>query len=382
MSNFNDENKDSRANITFNQIKKKRRGKFVILIIICLFMVSLGSVFTAMIISDAEKKESTYINQEGERLGFISKESSTKLQDLIGKTIKSVVSIISVVDNEEFIRETNVGTGIVLNEEGYIVSSYYSISSASKIKIKTYNDIVYEADIVGFDSIYDIALLKVEPGKLTPINISDKPVNVKAGDKVMSIGNPLGKSYNGSIEIGTVVNTRENVMFKDSQSKVSELLKMIKTTVPPKFINSGAALFNLSGEFIGVNNTTMTYHKDYLSNSFYISIDDLNQITNNILDKQDSMIDYMGIYGESAVSKQKDGIEGVYAKEVIKNGLAYEVGIRPTDIITEVDGIPVNCVEDINSIIEKHNTGEDISFTIYKNGIYSKIHITISDREK
>lgn len=382
MSNFNDENKDSRANITFNQIKKKRRGKFVILIIICLFMVSLGSVFTAMIISGAEKKESTYINQDGERLGFISKDSSTKLQDLIGKTIKSVVSIISVVDNEEFIRETNVGTGIVLSEEGYIVSSYYSISSASTIKIKAYNDIIYKADIVGFDSIYDIALLKIEPGKLTPIDISDKPVNVKAGDKVMSIGNPLGKSYNGSIEIGTVVSTRENVMFKDSQSKVSEILKMIKTTVPPKFINSGAALFNLSGELIGVNNTTMTYHNDYLDNSFYISIDDLNQITNKILDKQDSMIDYMGIYGESAISKQEDGIEGVYAKEVTKNGLAYKLGIRPTDIITEVDGISVNCVDDINSIIENHSVGEDISFTIYKNGIYSKIHITIPDLKK
>ncbi|GEM_PF-2679502 len=382
MSNFNDDYKDSRANITFNQIKKKRRGKFVAFTLVCLFMASLGGAFTAMVMSSAEDDENYYFNQSNDGNEVITKESSAKLQDVASKAIKSVVSVINVIGNEETTREINVGVGIVVGDEGYIITNYYGLVNATSIKVKSYNDIIYSATLVGFDSIYDIAMLKVENSNLTPIAIAESPIDIKTGDKIMSVGNPLGKSYNGSIEIGTVISTRENIIFRNSQSKVSELLRMVKTSISPKYINTGAALCNISGELIGVNNTTMAYHNDYLENSFYISVDDLGQITDNILDKQDSLILYMGIYGEEAISQQENGIEGVYAKEVTKSGLAYESGIRPTDIITEVNGISVNCVADINDILEQQKIGDIVYFTVYKNGTYSEFNIKVPDGKK
>lgn len=382
MSNFNDNRKDSRANITFNQIKKKRRGKFVIFTIVCLFMASLGGAFTAMVMRSTDDDGNYYLKHDEDRDGVVTKESSKKLQAIAGKAMESVVSVINVIKDENFIRETNVGVGIVIDSEGYIITSYYSLVNATSIKVKSYNDIVYSADLVGFDSVYDIAMIKVENTKLTPMPIAKSPVDVKVGDKVISVGNPLGKSFDGSIEVGTVLSTRENIMFRNSQSKLSEMLKMVKTTITPKDINAGAALCNLSGELIGVNSTIMTYHNDYIKDSLYISVDDLNQITENILDKQDSMIMYIGIYGEEAVSQREDGIEGVYAKEVMKNSLAYEAGIRPTDIITEVNSISVNCVDDINYILEDEDLGEEVKFTVYKNGVYSDFNIKISNSKK
>lgn len=382
MSNFNDDYKDSRANITFNQIKKKRRGKFVVFTVVCLFMASLGSVLTAIIINNFHDDKNYYFNQSNNSGEVITKENSAKLQDSALKVSKSVVSVINVIGNEESTREINVGVGVVVDGDGYIITSYYSLVNATSIKVKAYNDIIYSATLIGFDSVYDIAMLKVENSNLKPIIFAKSPIEVKNGDKIMSVGNPLGKSYNGSVEIGTVMNTRENIIFRNSQSKMSELIKMVKTSVAPKYINTGAALCNLSGELIGVNNTTMAYHNDYLKNSFYISVDDLDQITDAILDKQDSLLMYMGIYGEEAVSQQENGIEGVYAKEVTKSGLAYEAGIRPTDIITEINGMSVNCVKDINDVLGQQKVGDIVNFTVYKNETYSEFKIKIPDGKK
>lgn len=381
MSNFNDNRKESRANITFNQIKKRRRGTFVVFTILCLFMVSLGGAFTAMIIRSSDDGN-YYFNHDETGDGVITKESSGKLREVAAKTARSVVSIINVISNPNYTKEVNVGVGIVLDSRGYIISSYNNLINASRIKVKSYTDVVYDAELVGFDAAYDIAMLKVENSDLTPMPIAESPINLKAGDKVISVGNPLGKSYNGSIEVGTVLSTKESIMFRNSQSKVAELIRMIKTTVVPKYINTSAALCNMSGELIGINNTTMAYHNDYLKNSFYISVEDLNQITENILDKQDSMITYMGIYGEAAVSHQENGIEGVYTKEVIKNGLAYEAGIRPTDIITEVNNIAVSNVRDINDILDTLESGAEVDFTVYKSGIYTNFNIKIPEGKK
>ena len=94
------------------------------------------------------------------------------------------------------------------------------------------------------------------------------------------------------------------------------------------------------------------------------------------------MITYLGIYGEAAVSQQEDGIEGVYTKEVIKNGLAYEAGIRPTDIITEVNSISVSSVNDINAVLSALDEGAEVDFTVYKNGIYTDFNIKIPEVRK
>jgi len=245
--------------------------------------------------------------------------------------------------------------------------------------VKLHNDIVYNASIIGFDSIYDIAMIKINGDALQPMTIAKNSTKIEKGDRVISVGNPLGKSFNENIEVSTVLNTRENIVFKNRETKVAESLRMIKTSVIPKFINTGAALCNLDGELIGVNNTTMTYHNEFLKNSFYISVEDLEPITYGILDKQDSLINHMGVYGEEAISQSENGIDGVYAKEVTRNGLAYEAGIRPTDIIVEVNGMKVNTVSDINSIMSKFKSGETIKYKVFKNGDYVDFKIKISE---
>ncbi len=375
MSNFNDDYKDVKAKITFNKIKKRRKGKIVAITIFCLFVASLGGIVTALVVNT--ENENYYV--QGNNKDAEVNTTNSKLQSAAQKAAQSVVSVIKVIEDDKCIKETNVGVGVVIENGQYVITSYLGIEDATSVKVKLHNDIVYNASIIGFDSIYDIAMIKINGEALQPMTIAKNSTKIEKGDRVISVGNPLGKSFNENIEVSTVLNTRENIVFKNRETKVAESLRMIKTSVIPKFINTGAALCNLDGELIGVNNTTMTYHNEFLKNSFYISAEDLEPITYGILDKQDSLINHMGVYGEEAISQSENGIDGVYAKEVTRNGLAYEAGIRPTDIIVEVNGIKVNTVSDINSIMSKFKSGETIKYKVFKNGDYVNFKIKISE---
>jgi len=368
MSNFNDDYKDVKAKITFNKIKKRRKGKIVAITIFCLFVASLGGAVTALVVNTENENYYVQGNNKDEEVNT----TNSKLQSAAHKAAQSVVSVIKVIADDKCIKETHVGVGVVIeNGQG--------IEDATSVKVKLHNDIVYNASIIGFDSIYDIAMIKINGEALQPMTIAKNSTKIEKGDRVISVGNPLGKSFNENIEVSTVLNTRENIVFKNRETKVAESLRMIKTSVIPKFINTGAALCNLDGELIGVNNTTMTYHNEFLKSSFYISAEDLEPITYGILDKQDSLINHMGVYGEEAISQSENGIDGVYAKEVTRNGLAYEAGIRPTDIIVEVNGMKVNTVSDINSIMSKFKSGETIKYKVFKNGDYVDFKIKISE---
>lgn len=379
MSNFNDDYKDVKARITFNKIKKRRKGKIVVVTIFCLFIASLGGAVTALVMNGESESENFYVQGNNNDQGLEVNTTNSKIQATAEKVSQSVVSVIKVITDDKCTKETNAGVGIAIENGQYVITSYSGIADATSVKIKLQNDIVYNASTIGFDSIYDVAMIKIDGEPLRPMDIAKNSTKVERGDKVISVGNPLGKSFNENIEVSTVLSTRENIMFKNRETKVSESLRMIKTSVVPKFINTGAALCNLDGELIGVNNTTMTYHNEFLKNSFYISAEDLEPITHGILDKQDSLINHMGVYGEKAVSQRENGIEGVYAKEVTKNGLAYEAGIRPTDIIIEVNDIKVNTVSDINSIMSKLKSGETVKYKVFKNGDYVDFKIKIPE---
>jgi len=376
MSNFNDDYKGVKAKITFNKIKKRRKGKIVAITIFCLFVASLGGAVTALVVNT--ENENYYVQGNNNKDTEVNTTNS-KLQSAAHKAAQSVVSVIKVIADDKCIKETNVGVGVVIENGQYVITIYLGIEDATSVKVKLHNDIVYNASIIGFDSIYDIAMIKINGEALQPMTIAKNSTKIEKGDRVISVGNPLGKSFNENIEVSTVLNTRENIVFKNRETKVAESLRMIKTSVIPKFINTGAALCNLDGELIGVNNTTMTYHNEFLKNSFYISAEDLEPITYGILDKQDSLINHMGVYGEEAISQSENGIDGVYAKEVTRNGLAYEAGIRPTDIIVEVNGMKVNTVSDINTIMSKFKSGETIKYKVFKNGDYVDFKIKISE---
>lgn len=374
MSNSRDDYRGPKAKITFNQVKKKRRGKFILLGLGSLFIALSSGVITAVGMNIHMKNAGYYLKQEA---NYSVGEEIKKLQETVKDVSKSVVSIINVSSDKDEIIEKDVGVGIVVEDGKYLLTSYECVNNADTIKIKLYNDAIRKASVIGFDSVYDIAMLKVEGTPLQPITLIAGYPKVDNGDTVISIGNPMGSDFNQGISLGKIINTRENIMFRNPDTKIAENLKLIKTNVLPRSINTGAALCNLKGELIGVNNTSMVYHKEFSKNSFYISVEDLEPITDEILDKQDSLIKCLGIYGERAESQKKDGVEGIYAKDVTRNGVGYEIGIRPTDIITELNDKAVVSIGEINSIIDNMKAGEKVKITVFRDGEFINYTVDI-----
>ena len=250
MSNSREDYRGPKAKITFNQIKKKRRGKFILLGLGSLFIALSSGAITAIGMNIHMKNIGYYLKQES---NYSMGEEIMKLQETVKEVSKSVVSIINVTKDEDEIIEKDVGVGIAIEDGKYLLTSYECVNNADTIKVKLYNDAIRTASVIGFDSVYDIAMLKVEGTPLQPITFIAGYPKINNGDAVISIGNPTGSDYNQGISLGKIINTRENIMFRNPDTKIAENLKLIKTNVFPRSINTGAALCNLSGELIGVN---------------------------------------------------------------------------------------------------------------------------------
>lgn len=374
MSNSREDYRSPKAKITFNKIKKKRKGKFLLIGMGCLCIALVSGTITAVLMTHHIKQVGYYLIQH---TNLEDGKNALKFDDTVNRVSKSIVSIIEVKNDEDSVKESNVGVGIVVENGEYIITSYDCVDSGNIIKVKLYSDEIRTVSTIGFDSIYNIAMLKVEGEPLKPIEFPTDASNAKDGDVIISMGNPAGNSFDEGIEVGKILNTRETIIFRNPNTKLAETLKVIKTNIVPRTINTGAALCNLQGQLIGVNSGDMAHYKDFGKTSFYISVDDLEPITSGILDKQDSLISYLGIYGEVAVSKTEDGVEGIYAKDVTKNGIGYDIGIRPTDIIVKLNGVEITTVNEINSKIKQMENGEKLTITVFKNGKYLNYDIFI-----
>lgn len=373
MGNAREDYRGPKAKITFNHVKQRRRGKHLLIGIGCLCIAITSGIVTAVLVSARVRQVGYYLMQQDNSANAFEKIAG--LDDTVQRLSKSIVSIIDIDTSDDQLKESNVGVGIVIGDGHYIIANYDCIDNGNAIKVKLYDDIIRNATIVGFDNIYNIAMLKVEGDPLLPISFPEDLRQISNDDTVISMGNPTGNPFDEGVEIGKITNTRETIFLKNANTACGESLKVIKTNILPRTINAGAALCNLQGELIGVN--SMSFYKDFAKSSFYISVEELQPITDGILDKQDSLIAYLGVYGEKAVSRNKEGIEGVYAKDVTKNGIGYNIGIRPTDIIVGLNDNAVSSIAEINKMIAEMSEGEKLKITVFRDGRYIDFELTI-----
>ncbi len=168
-----------------------------------------------------------------EEISLLKADTQSDFSGIIEGAVQSVVSVGT---------EKSAGTGFVVDEEGYIVTNYHVISGARDIRVLTYDRIVLDAELIGFDAFRDIALLKAEDS-LKAISLADSD-DVQVGNKVIAIGNPLGLSFS----------VAEGIVSAINREGPNGLNEYIQTDVSLNPGNSGGPLINTKGEVIGVNN--------------------------------------------------------------------------------------------------------------------------------
>lgn len=283
---------------------------------------------------------------------------------------------------------TATGSGIIISEDGYIVTnnhvidtsssnssySYYTISDATSVKIKLHgSDELYDAKIVGKDSQTDLAVLKIDKTGLTAAEFADSD-QATVGEFAMAVGSPLGLDTTVTTGIISAVNREVEA---DGTTYVC-----IQTDAAINSGNSGGALVNSEGKVIGINTLKLS-GSGVEGIGFAIPVNSTTDVIDDLIEYNKVLRPYIGIGGidldEETVKYYKLASLGVYIKSVQDFSPAEKAGLQSGDIIIKADGKDVKNMEELNEIKNSHKIGETMTLTINRNGIEKEITVTLEE---
>lgn len=362
--------------IKFRKQKSRVRGIFKLIALVVIAAIS-GSVSSIYIVN---KRYSEIININENNLNNKNTISNTEIQsNAIGRVAEvvgpAVVGITKSTKGTLNGVNKSTGSGIILDPNGYIVTNYHVIEGANQINVKLANSVKsLKAKFIGSDSTSDLAVIKIEAKNLPTAKFGDSS-KVRVGDIAIAIGNPIGEEFAGSVTAGIISALNRKIQYGGS------VYKVLQTDAAINPGNSGGALCNAIGEVIGINSLKLggSIQQNIEGIGFAIASNEASDIVEQIMKYGRVARPRIGIYGRDAISEKNDNIKGVYVQEVIKNSGADVAGIRPTDIIIELDGKKITSFQELLAITEKHKIGDVVKCKIWRNGNTIDVTITLSD---
>ncbi|WP_368489148.1 S1C family serine protease [Clostridium sp. BJN0013] len=366
-------------------INMKRRSTARALIkLFCFILVAAvsGGISGAYIVN---KKENTKVYTPNNQL-LVESNGDTKKQedtseDIYANSISKVaqtvgLSVVGISNKAEGyfgLQDLGSGSGIIIDSNGYIATNYHVIEGADKVTVRLSSGKILDASILGVDQQADLAVIKVEAKNLPVVKFGDSST-MKVGDIVIAIGNSLGQEF-PSVTAGIISALNRKIEYNGT------VYKVIQTDAATNPGNSGGALCNIKGYVIGINSLKMGSDSNVEGISFAININDAKNIIKSLMSYGEVSKPYLGIYGES-VTSQNDKIQGVYIQQVEKNSGAAASGIKPTDILIEIDGKKVRSLSDVKEVLEGHKVGDKVLGKIWRNGKTIETEIVLSENKE
>ena len=291
---------------------------------------------------------------------------------MYASTVNSVVSInCSAVSTNIFGQQTesaSSGSGFIYTADGYIVTNQHVIANASSINVTLYNGDTYPATLVGSDSDYDVAVLKIDAKDLPAVTLGNS-TDVNVGDTVMAIGNPLGElTFSMSSGIVSCVNRAINVEGTP--------FNMIQVDASINPGNSGGPLMNLYGEVVGIVSAKYSSYADTTVEGlgFAIPINDVQSIISDIMENG-SVTDkaYMAITAgtmtqQMAAQYKINATEGVFVYSVEDGGAGDKAGLKLGDVITKLNDTQITSMEDLSAAKKGFKAGDTVTLTVLRDG--------------
>ena len=292
--------------------------------------------------------------------------------EVYASTVGSVVSInCSAVSTNIFgqrVESASSGSGFVITQDGYIVTNHHVVASASSVKVTMYDGKEYSAAVVGSDSDYDVAVLKVETTGLQPVTLGNS-ADVNVGDTVLAIGNPLGE-LTFSMSQGIVSCCERAINVSGTPFNMIQ----VDASINPG--NSGGPLMNLYGEVVGIVSAKYSSYSNTAVEGlgFAIPIGDVRAVITDIMENgQITSKPSMGITAgtmtrQMAAQYQIDKDSGVFVYSVDKGGAGEKAGLRMGDVITKVDSMEITSMEDLTAAKKGHRAGDTVTVIYYRDG--------------
>lgn len=267
---------------------------------------------------------------------------------------------------QQYVSE-GAGSGVIITEDGYIITNQHVIDGASTISVTLNNDEVYEAELIGYDASVDIAVIKIDASNLTIAAIGDSD-SLTVGETVIAIGNPLGE-LGGTVTEGIISATSRELTI-DGQD-----MTLLQTSAAINPGNSGGGLFNMAGELIGIVNAKSS-GDDVEGLGFAIPVNTAINVAEQIIDKQGNVstnatyvlgISMLEINTDELVSQYRVDEAGVYVYEVTTDSDASELGLQSVDLLVSINGVEIDEAETAQTVIQAVESGDELVIVVIRN---------------
>ena len=294
------------------------------------------------------------------------------------KALPSVVSInVTTSDGE------GVGSGVVLDTDGNIVTNYHVIEGAQSISVST-GDASYDATVVGSDESSDLAVIKIDAGDaaLTPIEVGDSST-LQVGDWVMSLGSPFGLEQ--SVSTGIVSSLYRSTMLQNtSGNTIYTNLIQTDATINPG--NSGGALVDDEGKLVGINSLIESYSGSSSGVGFAIPGNYAVEVAQKLIAGQTVTHAYIGgsfqtVTANNARSNSLSVNQGAYVAELADDGPAAQAGIQKGDVITALDDEEITSSDALVLAVRSHSVGDTVAVTLMRGSKQMQVQVTLGSDE-
>ena len=369
--------------------RKKKGGKLVALCLVCAIIggIAGGAGVGAATGAFAQDKTTIY---EGTRTPTVVNVSNVTGKDLltapeiyatyVGSTVGITTEITTTNVWGQPVSQAAAGSGFVITSDGYILTNYHVIEDADSIQVAFVDGTTYDATLVGGESENDIAVLKIDATGLTPVIIGDSD-NVKVGEQVVAIGNPLGE-LTFSMTSGIVSAKDRSITMENGN-----VMNMIQTDTAINNGNSGGPLFDMYGQVIGITSAKLSGSSSSEATieglGFAIPINDIKDMVTDIMENgYVTGKPYMGVTVSTvpeSISQRYGMSQGALVESVDEDSCAAKAGLQKGDIITTIDGKTVISSAELVEAKKTYKAGDTVTLEVERNGEKLELSLTFDE---
>lgn len=272
------------------------------------------------------------------------------------------------------------GSGVIITNDGYIVTNNHVIDRSAEIEVVLNDKRTFKAKLIGSDPGTDIALLKIEAGKLPIIAFGNSDL-LKVGEWVLAVGNPF--NLTSTVTAGIVSAKARNINIINSQLKIESFIQTDAAVNPG---NSGGALVNTRGELVGINTAIASQTGTYAGYAFAVPVSIVQKVVADIrkfgvVQRAVLGVEISDINDKLSKDKKLKTMEGAYVGKVGDQSSAKAAGVKEGDIINNVNGVRVKSVAELQEQIGRYRPGDKITIDVVRNNSVEKLNVQLKNRQ-
>jgi Do/DeqQ family serine protease len=343
----------------------------------------------------------TITEKQPMRYASLAADSNVQLPDLTFAAEKSIHTVVHIATQsmrgggwssgnpffDEFFGLRNqqpqlaqgFGSGVIISENGYIITNNHVIENAQNIKVILNDKREFEAKLIGTDPSTDIALLKVDADGLQFLTYGDSNA-LQLGEWVLAVGNPF--NLTSTVTAGIVSSLGRNLRINEDQYSIESFIQTDAAVNPG---NSGGALVNQQGNLVGINTAIASRTGSYTGYSFAVPVTIVKKVVEDLKKYGEVQRALLGVNigdvnADIAKELKLDRVEGVVVGGVPENGAAKEAGIKEKDVIVQVDGFPIKTTAALQEKVSQYRPGDKVDVVVIRDGEKKQFKVTLRNK--